>query len=80
MSQWLSEGKNWIISNAKVLVWIFFTYPNQIIWVKKVPMSEVESRTLFKSSKLIGIDEIVGNRIKLHSFFNGSFNKFTECI
>ena len=42
--EWVDDwGKrNWAILNAKVLDWMFFTHPDQIMCVRKESMSEVD--------------------------------------
>ena len=79
--RWLSKEKNWAISNTKILVWIFFIYPDWIICVRKVPTLEVDcylsSPNWYGCTKLL---EIVWNcilspmtfSINLPSMFNNA--------
>ena len=39
---WLSEGKNWAISKAKVLVVLPFTHPDRTMWVSAMLASAVD--------------------------------------
>jgi len=41
--QWFREGKNWVMSNAKVLVKLFLTQLVQMKCVKVTPASDKES-------------------------------------
>ena len=82
--RWLSKGKNSVISNIKVLVWIFFTYSDQIIYIIKVPVLEVDhclsSPNWYGYTKLL---EIVWNcilspmtfSINLLSMFNNTMGQ-----
>ena len=41
-SQWFKDGKNWVISNTRVLVMLFLIQPEQIKWVKTTLASKVD--------------------------------------
>ena len=41
-SWWFREGKNWAMSNARVLVERFLIYPDQTMWVRATPASVVD--------------------------------------
>ena len=42
--------------------------------------AHIKSRSLFKSTKLVRINKVVGDCIKLHSFPNKFFNKFIKYV
>ena len=41
-SQWLSDGKNCVMSKARVLVDMFLIHPDLIMWVSTIPVSIVD--------------------------------------